>query len=261
MKTAIPPTRGSRTAAIASSTDSSADRMPIRRTTADGASTPGSAATFLSSSGTTPPPRPPYQGGRPDQRDRGANGCTRGGVPASEPMPADGQPTRGLGQKQPQRRLVVVARLPSEGENPPRFDNPRIDEVLQIARGGRSDADPVQSLSRAERHRRGKVNVAFSAQPFDFRPGEKSLGANGKNRISFLAAGVEIAERDPYQCGNQVIDVAELPAGRRSLHTQQPRSFEVPGDDRVHPGTDHGRRAHDAHRKPRMGARGLRREP
>ena len=55
--------------------------------------------------------------------------------------------------------------------------------------------------------------------------------------------------------------MAELPARRGVPHDQQPRGLEVPGQQAVDAGPDHGRRTHDGHLQAGVAARRLRAEP
>ena len=58
-----------------------------------------------------------------------------------------------------------------------------------------------------------------------------------------------------FERGDEIVDVAELPAGRATLHREQPRRLEMPGDQRVHVLADERRRPHHGDLHAGIGAR------
>src|SRR6516165_8351755 len=150
---------------------------------------------------------------RADHRDGGAgrgDGCflardAAGSGPVQRP---------GLDQGL-QHGGVVVGRAPARLAQGLAVDDPRVDQVAQIVDGRGSDPDPVEPLRGAEGQGGRQLDPAQPADLLDL--GELQPA---------VAADREVARHVPghgqLECGDEIIDVTELPALRTALDRQQP---------------------------------------
>src|SRR4029077_645977 len=233
---AMPPAAGSATAARTSSTDSSDSRTAIRRTTL-------TRQGYLVA--TVTPAGPPDDSGGADHGHRGPGRGDRG-LLARDPAAGQCVPALPLVEQDLQRLGVADPRTPAGRAERGTVHHPRVHHVPQVYGRRRGHPDPVQPLRGAERQPGGQL---AALQPADLLPLVLLQPAVAAHRevAGDPAADGELQRRD------QVIDVAELPAGRAALHGEQPRRLEVPGHQRVDVVSDQGGGSHHGHRHARVG--------
>ena len=160
-----------------------------------------------------------------------------------------GVPAVALVKQDAQGRLVVEARPPARAAQRGAVHHPWVHHVSQVDRGRRGHAHPVQPLRGPERQPGGQLDALQPADPLDLVLLEPAVAAH--REVPFEAVADRALER-----GDEVLDVAELPAGRGALHREQAGRLEVPGDQGVHrPGiplrgpalADQGGRPDDRH--------------
>jgi len=186
-------------------------------------------------------------GGGADRRDRRTGGGDRD-LLARDPPAGQGVPALALIEQHTQDLGVAEHGAPARLAQHGAVHHPGVHHVAQVHGRRRGHPDPVQPLCGAEGEPGRQLDALQPADPLDLVLLEPAVAADRE------------VPRDPaahgeLECGNQVIDVTELPAGRAALHGEQARGLEMPGDDGVDGVSDQGRGPHHRHRHARVGPR------